>query len=689
MAGLAYAVAEVLFVVVLSALLQAPDLYQPLHLGVTALLFLAYPVLGALLSVSLIGIIAAIWARGNRTAMLPRAASAVGPIVVLVVVTAILGLRSSDSRAGLVAALAGAMCLGAACLGVWDPDRWRLLSPAGGVWVAAMIPLGMASVPLLAVPPGSPVLRLMAALAYGAVVLGLAYRREWLAKESSPGAGRKRGVVWALAAAGMLLAAGAAIDRGLYIQAPRSLASADARKRPNVLMISLDTVRADHLSLYGYQRDTTPNLKKLAAEATVYRRATSTADWTLPSHASMFTGLYSSEHGAYCDVKSHGLLQLPDATETVAERLRDEGYATLGVVANTTMLIRVFNIHQGFQYYSTRLPMLPLYAGPANYSVRKVLLSRLQEYWTPDSNPDLYVKGSAITKEASSLIGQVSEFGEPWFLFANYMDAHAPYNPPDPYATRYSAQPVIPLNKFYELAKEVMQLKRTIPKDVLDPLVGKYDGGIAYLDDQIGLLCDHLRQLGVYDDTMIIITADHGEAFGEHMLMEHGVSVYEDQIHVPLIIKWPRGIKRPPDPLPVSGVDIKSTILEVTGLKSGARVSGRSLLSNHESGEIRIAGTYPCRDIYNTHPRFRRVEQAVMSGPWKLIASSTGKRELYNIESDPAEAKNLYETDREPAKELEARLENWRKTIGPVRSRKAAELTAEELERLKTLGYVQ
>ena len=403
----------------------------------------------------------------------------------------------------------------------------------------------------------------------------------------------------------------------------------------------------------------------------------------------MFTGLYPSEHGAYCEANSHKLLQLPDATETVAERLRDEGYTTKGVVANIAMLLRKSNIHQGFQYYSTRLPALPLYGGPVPFSVRKAIVSLIERASDPDVERGKYQIAGNITREASMLMDQMREFGKPWFLFANYMDAHTPYNPPPPYATRYSAQPTIPLKTFFAQSEEVMQFKRTFPADVLDPLVAKYDGGIAYLDDQIGLLNAHLRQLGVYDETMIIITADHGEAFGEHILMGHGVSVYDDQIHVPLLIKWPRGITRPADPLPVSGVDIKPTILEVAGLKPGERVSGRSLLGKPESGEIRIAETYPCNDVFNTHPRFHRVERAVLQGPWKLIASTTGGRELYNLESDPLERQNLYRSNIVLGKQLEERLDAWWKGRGRIRSQLPTQLNQEERDRLKSLGYVQ
>jgi arylsulfatase A-like enzyme len=247
----------------------------------------------------------------------------------------------------------------------------------------------------------------------------------------------------------------------------------------------------------------------------------------------------------------------------------------------------------------------------------------------------------------------------------------------------------MPLRDYYALSLEVMRTERHIAPALRKHLIDKYDGALSYLDHEIGQLMDHLKRVGLYENTLIVITADHGEAFGEHDLMQHGVSVYRDQLHVPLLIKWPkaRGTRRVDEV--VSGVDIMPTILEVAGGKIPKGISGQSLSRGGAAAtRVLLSETHPCPDVMRLHPRFNRIERAIRSGRWKFIQSTAGKRELYDMEADPFEKRNLYAVAKNKAAELEQILTKWIARLKP-QSRIPAQLDKEALERLKALGYVQ
>jgi arylsulfatase A-like enzyme len=247
----------------------------------------------------------------------------------------------------------------------------------------------------------------------------------------------------------------------------------------------------------------------------------------------------------------------------------------------------------------------------------------------------------------------------------------------------------MPLREYHALSRQVMRTEKHIAPALRDHLIGKYDGALSYLDHEIGLLVDHLKQSDMYENTLIVITADHGEAFGEHDLMQHGVSVYSDQVRVPLLIKWPkaRGAHRV-DEL-VSGVDIMPTILEAAGGEIPKDISGRSLLQRRaDAPRVIVSETHPCPDVKRIHPRFNRIERAVRSDRWEFIQSTAGKRELYDMQTDPFERKNLYAFAKNRAAPLEQTLTKWITRLKP-RSRIPAKLDREAVDRLRALGYVQ
>jgi len=270
-----------------------------------------------------------------------------------------------------------------------------------------------------------------------------------------------------------------------------------------------------------------------------------------------------------------------------------------------------------------------------------------------------------INSAVFQLLDRVTGGQKPFFLFINYMDAHRPHIPPPPFDTLYPGKSeVIETDQNNLMSRGIMSFKRDITPEERNHLISQYDGGINYIDFHIGELISRLKELGLYDDTLIIITSDHGEAFGEKNLMEHGVSVYQDQIYIPLIIKYPNNKDGSVINDPVSSVDIMPTILDVTGYEVPDAVQGVSLL---KLGSVKtrsiISESFPDRDLLNLHPRFHRIERAIFSWPYKLISSTAGEKELYDLSKDPSEKENLYRHGERISAELELRLSRWLKSI--------------------------
>jgi arylsulfatase A-like enzyme len=495
----------------------------------------------------------------------------------------------------------------------------------------------------------------------------------------------------AAALAGILLTLGGGVylNRGI---APR-LASATVPVRGNgtpVVLISMDTVRADHLSVYGYGRNTTPNLAKLAAGATLYRRAIAAGDMTLPTHAAMFTGMYASWNGAHFDAPAHTDPQpLSKSYRTLAEILSESGYLTASVAANFSYFQPEFGFNRGFAVFDSPSPIQFL-SYDREYYLRfgaRKLLNRVVS--TPQFD--------SVTRRAEEIndaIGRILRRDwngrQPVFLFANYMDAHCPYAPPKPFRQMFPGGNLrFTLHEYYQLSEDVGAMRRPAPPAVLDHLLSQYDGAIAYLDSELGTLIDHLKEAGLYEDALIIITSDHGEAFGEQSLIGHGLSASQNQVSVPLIIKYPRQRSARTIDTPVSHVDLLPTILEVLGQSAPAHLQGRSLLGA-ETGTAPdvISESFPQVKLMQLHARFKRMERALISGDRKLVWSTAGKRELYDVAKDPAEQHDLCAAESATCAGLQQKLEAWNASIPRTRA-PGRKLDKQSLERLKSLGYTQ
>jgi arylsulfatase A-like enzyme len=481
------------------------------------------------------------------------------------------------------------------------------------------------------------------------------------------------------------------LGTALYPPSTRSLRNLDAKpaagsaKRPNVLLVVLDTVRADHLSVYGYGRDTTPFLREFARHATLYRRAWSTGDFTLTSHASLFTGLYGLTHGAHMADPAQNPdgdfgSPLADSQVTLAEVLSGAGYATAALVANYGYLSEAFQLNQGFHYHEVHTA----FWGPhTSFFLRQPLRTHLARWLAPEDRIREFSAAGDINRRALEILKRLARSGRPFFLFLNYMDAHQPNIPPEPFNRIFANGQKSP---DWDV-EEVLALRRSLTPGEQAYLIARYDASIAYLDSCLRGLVDALRRMGQYDNTLIVLTSDHGEAFGRRNHVFHGMSVYDNQTRIPLLIKYPGQRHSAIVEQPVSLVDVFPTVLDAVGLPLPAPVDGLSLLRpDIAAPRTLLAESYPSAFLLQVHPRFRRVERALIRWPYKLIVDTRGKRELYHLESDPDETRNLYARQPAIAASLLAELE---RRVAAKRSAPAFRPDAETLRRLKSLGYTQ
>jgi len=711
-----YAVVECAFSTLLTRSITPSMAYAPLHPGLLVLLFVLYPLLGACLSAASAVLLALAsrrlgWFSGSGTAGRARSAALLALILVFDL-SAVRGHGLLDFSRGphlwqLILALS--LPLGAGQL--WAAHapirsrRWRcLLHPVLVATVLVGVPW---TTSVLLRGRGLAWVALGAALFLAAVALGaeLVQRGTDVLKRR-----RRAGWAWLLTTPravllGVMLSALLVADVALFHESTASSgdwgthgpAAESATSTPGpalILLITMDTVRADHTSLYGYRRQTTPFLEELARQATRYRRAASSSDLTLSTHASIFTGLYATQHGAHHDGRSPLALPLSPRFRTLAEILCDHGYATAAVVANSGYLAREFGMAQGFSHYDSRWPVHLLESPGPGVFLRDGLVAWLSR-WAPSlRSQQLYRRAGEINRNAFALLGRVAERPGRYFLFLNYMDAHHPYLPPPPFDTRFPGSAGgFDWSRFGAWKDEVMSGRRDVQEKERQYLIAHYDGGIAYIDSQLRALVAQLRKLGLYENSLLIVTSDHGEAFGERRLLGHGVSVYQDQTRVPLLIKAPgqrhgRVVDRW-----ASSVDLLPTVLAFAGLPLPHGLPGRDLL--HASPPpLRpvVSESFPWKPTQPWEVRFDRIQRVIhMGGDLELVVSTQGDRELYDLGTDPDEQTNLAAQDAAAAEKLARELDAWLAGLAPGSGggKGGKALSAQTLDRLRALGYVR
>jgi arylsulfatase A-like enzyme len=410
----------------------------------------------------------------------------------------------------------------------------------------------------------------------------------------------------------------------------------------SILLVVLDTVRADHLSVYGYERDTSPELARFVARherARVYPLAFSTAPWTVPAHASLLTGLLPSSHAAHdgnvVDARRTMILPGLRADRTLAETLKAGGWATAGIFANSRLAISR-GLERGFDVWLQPRRPRPLFL------LAETARARLLPFLLPEPAKP-YPCASAIREEVLRFVDAAGE--TPWFVLANFMEAHQPYAARTPFGGRFGGD--------RGWNPPVVALAGDSPERKLRAR-DRYDEEIASLDAELGRLLAELERRGALDRSWIVITSDHGEAFGEHGTVNHGSSVYNEQVHVPLIVVPPSGVELPRRDGAVSLLDVAATLSALAGdeEKLGAGVDLR-VPPRDDDGPARIEffgnpGETGQAALRRWGPLFNTPSRAVVWRDTKLVEHS-GRAELYDLASDPQESVDL-----RPQREREA-----------------------------------
>ena len=429
----------------------------------------------------------------------------------------------------------------------------------------------------------------------------------------------------------------------------------------NVLLITIDTLRADRLGCYGGNTAMTPNIDRLAREGSLFGNSFAAMPITLPSHATILTGLYPRHHG----VLSHAYT-LDPAVTTFPEILRARGYQTVAFVSSHVLDTK-YGIDQGFDLYWKRYDFDPEEAKRIRQESGFDILTEAVEMW--------------------------ADFGmnEPFFAWVHWFHPHKPYEPPPPYDLKY-ARGASGIREMpaadVETLRRVWEGEIDLAAEEVAHIRNLYDGEVSYTDRQVGLILRHLADGGHLDRTIVIVTADHGEMLYEkERYFGHDIMLYDPSIRVPLIL-WAPGLVPGGQALEttVRSVDLVPTLLDLLGIDDGGiETDGRSFAPALRGKPLPdapgLAELFPPREGWKSEPG-----HSVQLGEWKLIrVDGEDQAELYRLDIDPAEAENLAGKESRKLAEMERVLEDLMDVDVQLRERG---LTAAEVEMLKALGYI-
>ncbi len=472
-------------------------------------------------------------------------------------------------------------------------------------------------------------------------------------------------------------------------------------RKPNILFIVMDSVRASNVSCYGYGRPTTPNLDRFAAQGALFEQAVSEGCWTLPVHTSLFTGLYPINHGVTISKAA-----LPEEVPTLPALLQEHGYQTC-CFSNNAYISAASGLGRGFETMHDvwrivnprgiqRTPLSRLIVqlrklGKASEPLIAVLRFVRRVRKILKGQKKLGDKGAELTNRMiRTWLSESWDRRRPFFMFVNYMECHEKYNPPHPYDRKFMPEKYSKW-RVLQVSPDKANVLKGSPKrkaEDLEIMTALYDGELNYLDQKIGELLDYLDAHGLAEDTVVVITSDHGDSLGEHDELGHRMVLYEQLIRVPLLVRYLKRFApgtRIPEPVQLS--DLFPTFLELAGVDSNqTRVNGFvSLLAPDRLKEREFTVSE------NTAPKsLNSLEcKAVRTRRYKLIWKANGQHELYDLQTDPEERDNLYAKRADVAGHLEGLLTRW------LEEHQGYQLVAREAEhdealaaRLRALGYM-
>ena len=416
-------------------------------------------------------------------------------------------------------------------------------------------------------------------------------------------------------------------------RASRSTVSAGVLHGANVLLVTIDTLRADHLGAYGNRLGLTPTLDRFAREGVRFEVTRAHVPLTLPSHTTIMTALYPFTNG----VRDNGTFRFDGAHATLASTLKAAGYST-GAFVGSFVLDARFGLNVGFDRYDDRM-----HGSGANLEVVQRSAEQVLE---PAGQ---WILGAGDVGQPAT-----PPRGSPWFAWVHLYDPHEPYTPPEPYASRYADDP--------------------------------YSGEVAYADAALGAFIEHLRSAGALDRTLVVLTSDHGESLGEHGERTHGLFAYDATLRVPFIVWASPAIAADTVTSPVRLVDVMPTVLDLLGVAAPPGLDGRSVRRLIGATEL-APGEHSISYFEALNANLTRnwaPLNGVVDGSLKLI--DLPDPELYDLASDPHETRNLYASQRDRARDLESRLD---RLGGAARGAvKPTPMDPDAEARLRSLGYV-
>ncbi|HKQ97037.1 MAG TPA: sulfatase [Candidatus Polarisedimenticolia bacterium] len=464
---------------------------------------------------------------------------------------------------------------------------------------------------------------------------------------------------------------------------------------PNVLLVTLDTTRADRLGCYGNERIATPNLDRLAAEGVVYDRAFTPIPSTLPSHCSILTGMYPARHG----VHDNGVYHLDEALATLPERMHAAGYRTAAFIS-AFVLDRQFGLDQGFDLYDDRVSDPLVQADPRGLA-RDTAIPEGQRRWVVQQALPYQRRADAVTAPAITWIGR--QAGRPFFLWVHYFDPHVAYTPPAPWDTRYDPGYRGEMDGTRETFTRVFKARgyvnvEDVPRADMDHMIALYDGEISFMDASIGALFSTIEAQGLWDDTLVVVVGDHGEGFGEHgQIWEHSGTIFDEAVRVPLIVKPPgRGGGGRRVAALARTIDVAPTVLALAGLPPLPAADGVTLPGLSVGGR----DAEPPSEVLLEALR----ERQIMPADWSflglrderqklmLLYEKTGEPQpsLFDLVADPAERAPIAAPRLETLERLTRRTLNENTALKQAgRADAYRDLDALTSEALRSLGYIK